>query len=79
MAQLKGRLSQNFIYLCYNSESFDVNIVNQEHEDKIINTNGTRAFNVIQPTMPTSTNERESFHYTIENITEDETRTLQRI
>ena len=62
--------------LCYDGGSFDAIIVNQEHKDKIINTNGTRGFNVVQSTMPTSTDERELFHYTIANITEGRTRTL---
>ena len=53
---------------CYNGGSFHVNIVNQEYKDKIINTNGTWGFNVVRPTMPMSTNERELFHYTIKNI-----------
>ena len=59
---------------CYISGSFDTYIINKEHKDKIINTNDTRGFNVVRPTMPTSTYERESFHYAIENITEDRTR-----
>ena len=50
-----------------------------EHKDKTINTNNTRGFNVIQPTMPTSMDERESFNYIyIKIIIEDRTKTLQR-
>ena len=50
-----------------------------EHKDKIINTKNTRGFNVIQPTMLTSMDERESFQYVyIKIITEDRTKTLQR-
>ena len=63
----------------YDGGSFDANIVNQEHKNKIINTNGTRGFNVVRSTTPTSTHERESFHHTIKNITKDRTKTLQRI
>ena len=48
----------------------------QEHKDKIINTNGTQGFNVVRPTMLTSTDERELFHYTIENIIEERTAIL---
>ena len=62
----------------YDGGSFDANIVNQEHKDKIINTNGTRDFNVVRPTMPMSTDERELFRSTIENIIENRTRTLYR-
>ena len=54
---------------CYNGGSFDAYIISQEYKDKIINSNGTWGFNVIRPTMPMSMDERESFHYTIENIT----------
>ena len=34
---------------------------------------GTQWFNMVQPNMPTSMYERESFHYTIRNIIEDKT------
>ena len=34
---------------------------------------------MVRPNMPTSTDERESFHYKIENITEVEQHTLQQI
>ena len=64
---------------CYVNGSFDANIVNQKHKDKIINTNSTRGFNLVQPTMPTPMNERESFHYEKENITKYRIKTLQRI
>ena len=56
------------------SESFDVNNVVQEYKDKKNHTYGTRGFNVVRSTMPTSTDERYWFHYTIENITDDKTR-----
>ena len=59
---------------CYDGGSFHVNIINQEHKNKIINTNGTRSFNVVRLTMPTSTDERKLFHYQIKNIMEDITR-----
>ena len=59
---------------CYDSGSFHVNIVNQEHKNKIINTNGTQSFNVVRLTMSTSIDERKLFHYTIKNIMEDITR-----
>ena len=45
----------------------------QEYKDKTI-THITRGFNVIQPIIPMSTDERELFHYIIENITEDKTK-----
>ena len=67
------------IPVCCDGGSFDAIIINKEHKDKIINTNDTRGFNVVRPTMPTSTDERELFQYTIENITEDRIKTLQRI
>ena len=63
---------------CCDGRSFDAIIVNQEHKDKLINTNGIQGFNVVRPIILTSTNERELFHYTIENITNDRTKTLQR-
>ena len=67
------------IYSCCDGRSFDAIIVNQEHKDKIINTNGTQEFKKFRPTMPTLTDEKELFHYTIDNITEDKSRILQRI
>ena len=48
----------------------------KKYKDKIINANGTRGFNVVWPTMLTSTDERELFHYTIENIIEERTAIL---
>ena len=67
---------QTLISVCCNDGNFDANIVNQEHKDKIINTNSTQGFKMVQLTMPTSTDERKSFHYTIDNIMEERTRTL---
>ena len=67
---------QTLISFCCNDENFDANIVNQEHKDRIINTNSTQGFKMVQPTMPTSTDERKLFHYTVDNIIEERTRTL---
>ena len=37
----------------------------QEHKDKNNPPKVTQGFNMVQPTMPTSMDKRESFHYTI--------------
>ena len=44
--------------VCYVNGSFDANIINQEHKDKIINTNDTRDFNMIRLTMHMSMDKR---------------------
>ena len=61
------------IPIYYVSKSFNVNMLVQEYKDKTITTRYMR-FNVVRLTMPTYTNERKKFHYTIESIIEDKTR-----
>ena len=46
----------------------------QEHKEKTIHTKGTQGFNVVQPTMPTSTDEKEYFHYVIKYVTKKRTK-----
>ena len=59
---------------CYSTESFDANNVSSRTQRQNNHTYVKWGFNVVQLTMPTSTDEREWFYCTIENITEDKTR-----
>ena len=59
---------------CNANESFDANNVSSRTQRLNNHTYGTWGFNVVWPTMPTSMDEREWFHYIIKNIIEDRTR-----